>query len=141
MVLDRSLADADIRSNILIGVTGKDERHDLALSRSETRDATHGIASRAQQLGQSPQLTAQPDHLLKQSLLSGKSVLQLDFRWLASVAHDGMAPPPSKREVLERVRVSLQISFAHAVWPSDGRNLLGGNPYRQNFIPETAQSN
>ena len=45
MVLDRALADAKVRGDILAGVAGEDQVHDLALSRREARDMVRRILS------------------------------------------------------------------------------------------------
>src|ERR1700682_3268497 len=43
MVLNSALADAEVRGNILTGLSGEDQFHNLALSRSETRDMIRRI--------------------------------------------------------------------------------------------------
>ena len=93
MVLDRALAEAEIRSDILAGVAGEDQFHDLALSRSEPRDAIRCILSMGEQLAQNVLLLNQIVHLTKQSLSSGERLSQPDFRppQLAFVARDRAA--------------------------------------------------
>jgi hypothetical protein len=90
MVLDRALAEAEIRSDILAGVAGEDQFHDLPLSRSEPRDAIRCILSMGEQFAQNVLLLNQLVHLTKQSLFSGESLSQPDFHALqrAFVAHD-----------------------------------------------------
>ena len=93
MVLDRALAEAEIRSDILAGVAGEDQFHDLALSRSEPRDAIRCILSMGEQLAQNIVLLNQLVHLTKQSLFSGERLSQPDFHapQLAFVARDRAA--------------------------------------------------
>lgn len=52
MVLDSASAYAKVRGNVLTGVAGEDQLHDLALSRREARDAIHRVRSPGEQLGQ-----------------------------------------------------------------------------------------
>jgi len=93
MVLDRALTDAEIRSDILAGVAGKDQFHDLALSRTEIRDAIRCILSMGKQLAQNILLLNQLVHLTKQGLFSGERLSQPDFHapQRAFVAHDRAA--------------------------------------------------
>jgi hypothetical protein len=50
MGLDRALADAEIRSDILAVMAREDELHDLAPARTEARDATRRVFSSSEQL-------------------------------------------------------------------------------------------
>ena len=52
MVLDGASVDAQIRGNILAGVAGEDQLHDLALPRCEARDAIRRFLSPGEQLAQ-----------------------------------------------------------------------------------------
>ena len=56
MVLDRALADAKIRGDVLAGVAGEDQFHDLALSRSQARDVIRRSLPPGGQLGRIPRL-------------------------------------------------------------------------------------
>jgi hypothetical protein len=56
MVRDGALADAEIRSDVLARVAGKDQFHDLVLPRREARDATGRAFSQGKQLAPHPLL-------------------------------------------------------------------------------------
>jgi hypothetical protein len=52
VVLDGALVDAKVRRDILVGVAGEDQLHDLALPRSEARDAIGCVLSPGEQVAQ-----------------------------------------------------------------------------------------
>jgi hypothetical protein len=66
MVLDSALADAEIRGDILAGVASENQRHDLALARSEAC-AFRGMLSPGEQLAQDPLLSDQLVNLTTQN--------------------------------------------------------------------------
>jgi hypothetical protein len=93
MVLDRALADAEIRSDILAAVAGEDHSHDLVLSRTEPRDAIRCILSMGEQPTQNIMLLNNLVNLTKQGLFSGERLSQPDFHasQRAFAAHDRTA--------------------------------------------------
>ena len=131
MVLDRALADAEIRSDILAGVAGKDQFHDLALSRTEIRDAIRCILSMGKQLAQNILLLNQLVHLTKQGLFSGERLSQPDFRkrQAAFVARSRATLRAFKWGALTCVRAERQTSDDHVV------NLSSpGHPWRDETL-------
>jgi len=56
MVLHSALADAEFRGDVLIGMAGEDQFHDLARSRSEARDAVRRSLPPGEQLVRIPRL-------------------------------------------------------------------------------------
>jgi hypothetical protein len=48
IVLDRALANAEVGRNVLAGVAGEHQLHDLALTRGQTREAANLRSSRTQ---------------------------------------------------------------------------------------------
>jgi hypothetical protein len=56
MVLDSTLADAKIGGDILAGVAGEDQFHDLALSPSQARDVVSRGLPPGEQLARIPRL-------------------------------------------------------------------------------------
>ena len=79
MVLDSALADAKIRCDILAGVASEDQLHDLALSRSETRDGIRRTPLRGEQLAQNLLLLDQPIVLTKQNFFSSEGLPQTNI--------------------------------------------------------------
>ena len=68
MVLDRALADAEIRGDILAGMAGEDQFHDLALSRREARDVVRRASRQADSLLESRDCSSARSTLASSSL-------------------------------------------------------------------------
>jgi len=93
MVLDRTLADTEIRGDILIWMAGQNQLYDLALPQGEAREARRRLRLPCQQLVQIFLLPL--DHSLHpatQGAFSGQSLAQHDLCSLVSVACDNPAP-------------------------------------------------
>ena len=80
MVLHSAFADAKIHGDLLAGMTGKDQVHDLALSRTQPRDVVGRV------LPPGRQLADQLAPFTKQRLYPGERLAQPDSYGLAFVA-------------------------------------------------------